>query len=178
MNIRTTSLALIAVVALLGAGCGKDSEKGKPIPSANVAELQKQLDAIQRRFDHGDGACSDITNDSEPAVAAALDQIPSSVDRKVRDSLRQSFSHLFRLTADQCDTTPTNTTKTETNTTPTEPQNTDTTPTQTQQTQTQNTQTQQTQTQPQPPGQEKKQKKQKGPNNGNGGGPAAPGTGG
>jgi hypothetical protein len=180
VTIRSTALALLAALALFGAGCGKDSEKGKPIPSANVAELQKQLDAIQKRFDHGDGACADITNDSEPAVSQVLDQIPASVDRKVRDSLRQSFDHLFQLTADQCDTTPTDTTNTQTNTTPTETQ-TNTTPTETQQTETQQTQTEQTNTQQLPPGQQKQKKpKQNGNGNGtgNGGGPAAPGEGG
>jgi hypothetical protein len=178
MTTRRTALALLAALALVAAGCGKDAEKGKPIPGANVAELQKQLDAIERRFNHGDGACADITNDSEPAVSRALDQIPSSVDRKVRNSLRQSFAHLFQLSADQCDTTPTDTTNTQTDTTPTQPQ-TDTR-TQTQQTDTQQTDTQQTDTQQLPPGQQKKQgkpKKQKGPGNGNGGGPAAPGQG-
>ena len=177
MNPRTTALALLAALALAVAGCGKDSEKGNPIPSANVTELQKQLDAIESRFEHGDGACADITNDSEPAVSRALDPIPSSVDRKVRRSLRESVAQLFRLTADQCDATQTDTTETQPDTTPTEPQ-TDT-QTETQQTETQQTQTQQTETQPQPPGQEKpkKPKKPKGPGNGNGGGPAAPGTG-
>jgi hypothetical protein len=182
MTPRSTAVALLAALALLGAGCGQDSEnKGKPIPSGNVAELQKQLDAIEARFNHGDGACADITHDSEPAVSRALDQIPSSVDSKVRQSLRDSFDHLFRLTADQCDTTPTDTTNTETDTTPTETQQTDTTPTETQQTDTQQTDTQQqTQAKPLPPGQQKKQQKQNGngKGNGNGGGPAAPGEGG
>jgi outer membrane biosynthesis protein TonB len=175
MTPRRTALALLAALALLGAGCGKDSEKGKPIPSSNVTELQKQLDAIEARFNHGDGACGDITSDSEPAVSQALDQIPSSVDRKVRESLRQSFDHLFRLSADQCDTTPTDT-NTETNTTPTETQQ--STPTETQKTETQQTQPEQTQTEATPPGEQKpKNEKKPKENNGNGGGPAAPGQG-
>ena len=177
MTPRSTALALLAALALAVAGCGSDSEKGNPIPSGNVTELQKQLDAIEARFNHGDGACADITNDSEPAVAQALDQIPSSVDREVRDSLRQSFEHLFRLTADQCDSTPTDT-NTETETTPTETQP-ETTPTETQQTETQQTETQQTQPEQQQGQKEKKPKKPKGDNgNGNGGGGlAAPGEG-
>jgi hypothetical protein len=174
---RTTALALLAVLALLGAGCGSDSEKGKPIPSAQVAELEKQLDAVQRRFEAGDGACADISNDSEPAIRSAFDQIPSSVDRKVRDALRQSIDRLFQLTASQCDTTPnTDTTQTETTPTPTDIQ-TETQQTETQQTETQQTDTQQTTHDNLPPGQEKQKKPKKQTDNGNGGGPAAPGVG-
>jgi hypothetical protein len=181
MNMRTTALALLAVLALLGAGCGSDSEKGKPIPSAQVTELNKQLDAVQRRFERGDGACADISNDSEPAIRSALDQIPSSVDRKVRDALRRSIDRLFQLTASQCDATPTNTdtTPTDTNTTPTDtnttPPDTNTTPTDTNTTP---TDTQQTTPDKLPPGQQKQKKPQKQKDNGNGGGPAAPGGGG
>jgi hypothetical protein len=183
MNLRITTLALLAALALLGAGCGQDSQKGKPIPSAQVTELNKQLDAVQRRFEHGDGACDDIKNVSEPAIQSLVDQIPSSVDRKVRDSLRQSVDRLFQLTASQCDATPTNTdtTPTETNTTPTDttPPETNTTPTDTNTTPTDTTPTTPDNA---PPGQQKqkKPKKQDGnaDGNGNGGGPAAPGVGG
>ena len=184
---RTTALALLAALALLGAGCGKSENKGKPIPSAQVAELNKQLDAVERRFNVGDGACDDIRNDSEPAIRSLLDQIPSSVDRKVRDALRQSVDRLFQLSASQCDstkdteTTPpdTNTTPTDTNTTPTD---TNTTPTDTNTTPT-DTNTTPTDTQPTtpdngPPGQQKQKKPKKQKDNGNGGGPAAPGGGG
>jgi outer membrane biosynthesis protein TonB len=170
---RRTALALLAALALLVAGCGSDSEnKGDPIPAANVTELQKQLDAIEARFNHGDGACADITGDSEPAVSRALDQIPSSVDRETRDSLRQSFERLFRLTSDQCDTTPTDTTETETDTTPTQ------TLPETQPTETQQTETQQTEPEKTPPGQQKqkKPKQNNGNGNGNGGGAPAPGA--
>ena len=170
---RTTALALLAVLALLGVGCGSDSEKGKPIPSAQVAELEKQLNAVQRRFEAGGGACADISNLSEPAIRSALDQIPSSVDRKVRDALRQSIDRLFQLTASQCDTTRnTDTTPTDTNTTPTDtnttPTDTNTTPTDTQPTTPDNG----------PPGQQKQKKPRKQKDNGNGGGPVAPGGGG
>jgi hypothetical protein len=182
---RTTALALLAALALLGAGCGQNSPKGKPIPSAQVAELNKQLDAVQRRFKVGDGACDDIKNDSEPAIRSLVDQIPSNVDSKVRSALSQSVDHLFALTASQCNVnTNTNTTPTDTNTTPTDtnttPTDTNTTPTGT------NTAPTGTNTTPgnQPPGQQKKPKKQKNDGNGkgnggggNGGGPAAPGGG-
>jgi hypothetical protein len=179
MNIRITALTLLAALALLGAGCG-NSQKGKPIPRAQVTELQKQLDAVQRRFQHGDGACDDIRNDSEPTIQGLVDQIPTSVDRKVRDSLRQSVNRLFQLTASQCNTTP-NTNNTPTNTNPT-PTDTNPTPTNTNPTPT-NTNPTPTNTQPttpgnQPPGQQKQKKPKKQTNDGNGGGPAAPGAGG
>jgi hypothetical protein len=182
VTMRTTALALLAALALLVAGCGSDSQKGKPIPSPQVAELNKQLDAVQRRFERGDGACGDITNDSEPAIRSVLDQIPSNVDRKVRDALRQSVDRLFQLTASQCDTTPTdtNTTPTDTNPTPTDtnPTPTDTNPTPTDTGPTP-TDTQPTTPDNVPPGQLKpKKQKNKGTgdgNTGNGGGPAAPG---
>jgi hypothetical protein len=142
-------LVILAALALLGAGCGKDKEKGDPIPAAQATELQKQLDSINRRFDFGDGACNDIQNDNVPTVDQILNQIPSSVDRDVRNALRDSFERLFQLTASQCDEQKgQDTTPTQTETTPTQ---TETTPTQTETTPTQT----ETQTQP--------QKKDKGP---------------
>jgi hypothetical protein len=160
-------VALLAAAALV-AGCGSDKE-GKPIPSARAAELQKQLDSIENRFDFGDGACADIQNDNLPAVRRQLDQIPSSVGRGTRNALRDSFNRLFELTSSQCDqqkgqnTTPTETTTTETTT------STETTPTETQ------TETTPTETTPKKPKKEKKPKGggQQAPLNG-GGGAGAP----
>ena len=154
-------LAILAALALLGAGCGQDEEKGKPIPSAQASELQKQLDSINGRFNFGDGACKDIQKDNVPTVDQILSQIPSSVDRDVRNALRDSFERLFQLTASQCDEQKgQDTTPTETETTPTQ---TETTPTETQPTETETTPTQ---TQPEKP--DKKPKKDKGPGGGGG----------
>jgi hypothetical protein len=164
MNIRATALALLAALALLGAGCGQASQKGKPIPPGVATTLQHRLDVIQSQFNAGAGACSDILDKTRPVVEQDLQRVPSSVDPGVRKALQTSFDHLFDLVTSQCRSntnTNTNTTPTDTNTTPT---NTNTTPTN------------------QPPGQQKKPKKQNGSGNGNGGGngggPAAPGTGG
>ena len=171
---RSTALALLAAIALVGAGCGKDNEQGDPIPGSLAGTLQQRLEVIQSQLDEGGGACADITDKTEPVVRRDLDRIPDSVDPDVRDALVASFDHLFELASSQCEDTSTETTPTETDTTPTETQETPT-QTETQQTDTQQTETQQTPTQELPPGQQKKQGKNNGNGNGNGGGPAAPG---
>jgi hypothetical protein len=185
MNVRPTALALLAALALLGAGCGSDSEKGKPIPPGVATTLQNRLDVIESQFNAGAGACSDILDKTQPVVERDLQQVPSSVDPDVRKALRTSFDHLFDLVTTQCQGN-TNTDTTQTDTTQTDTTQTDTTQTDTtQQTDTQQTDTQQTDTQPTtpdnaPPGQQKqkKPKKETDNGNGNGGGPAAPGGGG
>lgn len=168
MTRRRTYAAILACAALLGAGCGSNSE-GKPIPRSQVTELQKQLNSIQDRFSFGDGACNDIVGDNLPSVRRTLGQIPDTVDADVRNALSDSFRRLFDLVSTDCkqtsgqETTPTETTPT----TPTETTPTETTP----------TETTPTETTPLPtaPGQ-KKGKKNKGQGNGNGGGGAkAPG---
>jgi cag pathogenicity island protein 7 len=174
---RSTALALLAAVALAVAGCGKDSEKGDPIPASLASRLDQRLQVIQSQLDQGGGACADITDKTKPVIESDLKQIPDSVDPDVRDALQTSFDNLFALASSQCqDTNTQETTPTETDTTPTETQ-TETQQTDTQQTETQQTETQQTPTQELPPGQQKKQGKgNNGNGNGNGGGPAAPGN--
>jgi hypothetical protein len=169
MRTRITALALVAALAAAATGCGKDSEKGDPIPASVAGTLQQRLQVIQKQLDQGGGACADILDKTRPVVERDLQQVPSSVSRDVRRALRDSFDRLFELSSTQCqsdtntDTTPTETDTTPTDTTPTETQPTETTPTQTTPTQ---TTPQQTNTQPPaPPGQEKNQ---------NGGGAPAP----
>jgi hypothetical protein len=155
-------LAILAVLALLATGCGKDEEKGAPIPATQASELQRQLDSINGRFAFGDGACNDIQRDNVPAVNRILDRVPQNVDQDVRNTLRDSFERLFQLTASQCDEEKgQDTTPTETETTPTV---TETQPTETE------TQTQPTETQTQPENQGKP-KKQKAPSGGGTGQP-------
>jgi type VI secretion system secreted protein VgrG len=161
--------AIVCGVALLAAGCGS-SHKGKQLPSSSVAQLKASLDSIQRRFTQGDGACQDITegNDTDvSAVRTKIDNLPSNVDKDVRDALQESFNNLFQLVKDEC-----NNTQTETNTTPSEttPTPTETVPTQTETTPTETTPTQPNTT-PTTPGKQKKDKKG---GDGNGGS-AAPG---
>jgi hypothetical protein len=154
-RLHQTLLVITAALALLAAGCGKDKE-GRPIPASQAAELRRQLDSIENRFRFGDGACNDIQRDNVPTVERVLNQIPSSVDRDVRNATRDSFERLFQLTAARCneqrgqETTPTQTETTPTQTETTPPTQTETTPTQTE-----------TQTQPQP-GKKPKKKAQGG----------------
>ena len=175
MRNRITALALLAVLVAAVAGCGKDSEKGKPIPASIAGTLEQRLQVIQKQLDQGGGACADILDKTRPVVERDLQRVPSSVSRDVRRALRDSFDRLFELSSTQCQNdTNTDTTPTETDTTPTETQPTETTPTETQSTETTptDTQPQQTETQQLPPGQQKQKKPKQ---NGNGGGPAAPG---
>ena len=146
-----TGLLLTALAAVLAAsGCGSDKE-GKQIPSTQVSALERQLGALQRRLDFGDGACKDIQNDSRPQVEAILASIPSDVDAKVRSSLRQSFDRLWELADSQCDTT-----KNERTTPETTPAPTPTEPPQTQTTETTPTEPTTTEPTPKKPGKEKK----------------------
>jgi hypothetical protein len=160
-------LVILAALVLLAAGCGKDKE-GRPIPADQAAELRRQLDSIENRFKFGDGACNDIQRDNVPTVERILTRIPPSVDRDVRNAVRDSFERLFQLTAAQCDeqkgqeTTPTQTETTPTQTETTPRTQTETTPTETE-----------TQTQPQKP-----KKKEKAPQGGGGVGDEPQGGGG
>jgi hypothetical protein len=103
----TTTLIALALAAPLAAGCGGDDEQnGEPIPAESAAALERQLDSIQNRLDAGGGACADITGNADPnttAVESVINSLPKDVDPDVRDSLEQSFDHLFQLVEDQCD---------------------------------------------------------------------------
>ena len=154
---------MLALCGVLVVGCGDSGEEdqGRPIPSAEVAALERELDAVERRLDVGGGACGDIENQSRPDVQAILDRIPQDVDPEVRAALQRSFERLFELTATQCDeeTTPTETE--ETPTLPVLPTETETTP----------TETEQQETQERPPGQQKPKKPKKNQGGGQGQGP-------
>ena len=126
MTIRTKAPALLAAVALLVAGCGKD-EEGKQIPAGIAGTLEQRLDVIDSQLDQGGGACADILDKTRPIVQRDIDRIPDSVDPDVTESLQRSFDHLFDLSETQCqDTSTQETTPTEPETTPTESIPTDT----------------------------------------------------
>ena len=144
MRSRQTTALIACLAALFAAGCGSSDSKGKPIPAATRAELDKQLSSIKNRFDFGGGACSDIAQNKR-SVQQTLDSLPSDVDKDVRSALSDGFDKLFQDADEQCDTskgqqTETQTTEstpapaptpTETQPTPTEttPQQTNTTTT-------------------------------------------------
>ena len=120
----TVSRASIAIAAALLAaalpGCGSE-EQGKPIPASIRQELDSRLDETERRFDAGGGACTDITTDTQPAVAEILSRIPSDVDADVRRTVEDGFARLFALTAEQCDEEQDQDTETETTPEPVPP---------------------------------------------------------
>jgi hypothetical protein len=160
-KLRIGLLLLAACGAIWASGCGGggSDKKGKQLPAQQAAALQRELDSVQRRFEFGDGACSDIQSGSRADVRSILASIPSDVDSDVRDSLRKSFDRLWALSSSQCDTA-----KNQRTTPQPTPQPSPPTPTQTQpRTQTETTPTQ-TQTQPKKP----KKPKDNGPG-GNGG---------
>jgi hypothetical protein len=151
-TLKRISLLLALGACLAAAGCGSDDEGGKPIPAAQAAQLQNQLDIVERRLDNGtEGACKDILDAqdaNDDAVTNILNTLPNGVDPDVRDALEESFDNLWNLVESQCndlkpdeptqtettppETTPTETTPPETETTPpateTTPPATETTP--------------------------------------------------
>jgi hypothetical protein len=160
--------------AVLG-GCGSSDEKGKPIPAATRAELDKQLNSVQNRFEFGGpGACSDISENKD-SVQKTIDALPSDTDEDVKNALQDGFDHLFQLTDEQCDEKKGQNTDTETTESAPAP-----TPTQSEPETTPNTQSETTPQETTPSEKPKKPKQDKGNGNGNGGGDSAPqsGTGG
>ena len=145
MRPRFLTALLLVAAAAPAAGCGSDNEPKPSIPATASAALEARLAEVERRMDAGGGACTDIANDTEPAVHGIVQGLPSSVDSDVRNALQDSFDHLFDLTSSQCDDkkgqetdtttettqTQTQTTETQTETSTTETAPTDTTPTDT-----------------------------------------------
>jgi hypothetical protein len=131
MRLRTTTTLALVLAAGLAAGCGSDDEEGAPIPAGAAQQLESRLAEIERRFDFAGGACNDILDDSQPAVADIIYSLPDDVDPDIRDSLEQSFVRLFELTEQECDEEAGQETETETEPPPvieTEPETTETVP--------------------------------------------------
>jgi hypothetical protein len=168
--VKTTALIACLAAALLG-GCGSSDDKGKQIPAATKAELDKQLNSINNRFDAGGGACGDIAENKD-SVERTIESLPSDVDSDVKKAVTDGFNRLFQLTDEQCDENKNQQTEPET-TSPTEPEPTpteDTTPS------TPTTPTTPSDTTPQGTT-PKKPPKDNGDGNGNGGGGSVPESG-
>ena len=108
-QLATALATAIATCAGLAApGCGSSEEpEGRPLPRQSVAELQKRLDEIERRYrdgiDNGNaGACQDIQTDSIPAVDQIVAGLPNDVDPELRDAVDESFARLEELTREDC----------------------------------------------------------------------------
>jgi hypothetical protein len=105
-------------------GCGGGDSKGKPIPATQA----NRMIALTRLADQNsaDGKCSGAAAKVREAQSV-LDQVPSSVDKSVREGLAQSYDRLLSLIQSECQrpqqsqtqTTPSETTTTPTTTTPT-----------------------------------------------------------
>lgn len=100
-------------------GCGGSGNKGKPIP----ADQANRMIALTRLADQqsADGRCGGAQAKVHEAQTV-LQQVPSSVDKSVRDGLAQSYDRLLSLIQSECQRpqqTHTQTTPTDTNTTPT-----------------------------------------------------------
>ena len=98
----------LSACALLAIGCGSSKQpEGEPLPRQSVAELQKRLDEIERRYrdgieDGNVGACEDIQTDSIPAVEEIVGGLPAGVDPELRDAVDGSFARLEELTREGC----------------------------------------------------------------------------
>lgn len=109
MSPRRVHLAALGACAalLLSAGCGSSDEpEGEPLPAEAVAEIEKRLDEVQRRYDAGTdgnaGACQDIERDSYRAIDAVVQDLPQDVDPDVREALEASLARLKELTSKGC----------------------------------------------------------------------------
>jgi PBP1b-binding outer membrane lipoprotein LpoB len=138
VRIDRRHLAALLGAAALMAGCGSDEEEPEPsIPAASAEAIEVRLDEVQRRYQEGTendnpGACEDIADDSFPAIQDQIDNLPSSVDKEVRDTLVAGLAHLVDLVESGCADVEQTDTETTEETTPTEtvttPPETETTP--------------------------------------------------
>ena len=104
-NTRWTLAAAAVAAAIAIGGCGTQDDT-EPIPREQVAELRRQLDSIQGRYEAGGFACRQIVEGNDTNVArveSTIDSLPDTVDAEVRDSLRESFANLFTLVSSECE---------------------------------------------------------------------------
>ena len=59
--------AAAAAATLAAAGCGSQEET-EPIPREQVAEIRRQLDSIEARYEAGGFACRQIVDGPDPNV--------------------------------------------------------------------------------------------------------------
>jgi hypothetical protein len=124
-----TRVALALAALALVAGCGGSGKKGDPIPSDKAARMIALLELADRQASAGNCSGADA---KAREVLTVVQGLPSTVDKDVRQGLRDGVERLRSLIARDCkrpqpttDTTTTDTTPTDTTPTTT----TDTTPT-------------------------------------------------
>jgi TolA-binding protein len=125
---------LLGVGAALLAACGQTTRGG--IPAADASNLDRQLEDVRSRV--ADGRCDELATQLRQ-VNTRIDELPSSVDARLVQALRNGADRLQRQAVEDCNTnsapaeTQTETAPTVTETAPpettTQP---DTTPTETQ----------------------------------------------
>ncbi len=109
------ALALGVGAALLVA-CGGGTTGG--IPGAIAGDLKSQIEDVQQAVE--DGRCEDVSGQLRQ-VDDAINDLPSTVDDRLRQSLREASDTLRRTAVTECndvETTTTETTTTETTETP------------------------------------------------------------
>jgi cell division protein FtsN len=123
---------LLGVAAALLVACGGGTKGG--IPPASAGELKSQIADVQQAVD--DGRCEDVSGQLRQ-VDDSIDALPSTVDERLRQALRDASDRLHQSALRECkvrtDTTQTQTVpaETPTQTVPAETQ-TQTVPTETQ----------------------------------------------
>jgi DNA primase len=119
------ALALCSGALFVLPACGSSSN-GKPIPTAQA----HQMIALVRLADRQSaaGTCNGAQDKVRRAQAVLENDVPKSVDRKVRQGLAESLDRLNSLIQSECQRPQ----KTQTQTTPTQTTQTQTTQTQTQ----------------------------------------------
>jgi hypothetical protein len=129
---KRTITAMAVCLASLAAGCGE--EDGNPIPASYREQLESRLTEAENRLENGsEGACSDILDDTEPAVSGVLASLPNNVDADTRQRLDDGFDRLWELVTRECEQLQQEQTETETTPEPPPPPppetDTETTPT-------------------------------------------------
>jgi hypothetical protein len=103
---RAACIALALCVAVAVAACGGSSHK-RTLAAADAQRLLTQLDQTQANFDKGacNGARFDVSQ-----LQQKVDNLPSTVDPKLKANLRVSLARLDTLIQSQCQRTQTTTT--------------------------------------------------------------------
>jgi len=112
---------LLGVGAALLVACGGGTKGG--IPAASAGDLKGQIEDVRQAVDGG--RCEDVSGQLRQ-VDTGIDNLPATVDQRLRQSLRDAGDALRRAAVDECNeratTTETTPPETTTKTTPAETQ--------------------------------------------------------